>query len=53
MTPLDDEGVRVAALEVDRAGATCGARPCWRPIGKPPPGGKGFGGAGVDPLRRL
>ena len=38
----DDAGARVAELEVDRAGGTCGARPCWKPIGKPPPAGKGF-----------
>ena len=38
----DDRGVRVARLEVDRAGELCGAKPCWKPIGKAPPDGQGF-----------
>ena len=33
---------RVAALPVDRAGEDCGSKPCWKPIGKPPPEGQGF-----------
>jgi hypothetical protein len=28
----DQAGTLVGALRVDRAGATCGSRPCWKPI---------------------
>jgi hypothetical protein len=38
----DGAGERVAALEVARAGEACGAKPCWKPLGKAPPEGKGF-----------
>jgi hypothetical protein len=31
----DGSGERVARLEVDRAGASCGNRACWRPLGEP------------------
>jgi len=40
---LYDEAERLAVgLGVDRAGALCGIKPCWKPIGKPAPDGKGF-----------
>ena len=39
----DDAAAQVAALEVDRAGESCGSPPCWKPLGAPPPGGQGFG----------
>jgi hypothetical protein len=38
----DDLGRRAAALSVDRAGESCGRKPCWKPLGKPSPDGKGF-----------
>ena len=37
-----DDGARAAALEVARAGASCGSKPCWKPLGKPSPDGRGF-----------
>ncbi len=39
----DDAGAQVAALEVDRAGESCGTKPCWKPLGGVPPTGNGFG----------
>ena len=38
----DGNGKRAAALEVRRGGDDCGAKPCWKPIGRPSPDGKGF-----------
>ena len=38
----DDAGTLVASMDVDRAGDTCGTKDCWKPIGSPPPNGKGF-----------
>jgi hypothetical protein len=38
----DDQGRRAAALSVERAGENCGRKPCWKPLGKPSPDGKGF-----------
>jgi hypothetical protein len=37
----DGAGARVAQLVVDRAGESCGAKPCWKSLGTPP-AGKGF-----------
>ncbi len=34
----DDAGALTAALEVDRAGESCGERPCWRSFGGAPTG---------------
>ncbi len=31
-----------ATLLVDRAGQLCGTKDCWKPIGPPPPDGKGY-----------
>ncbi len=39
----DDAGAQVAALEVDRAGESCGTKPCWKPLGAVLPTGSGFG----------
>jgi hypothetical protein len=53
----DFNGKRAGALEVRRAGATCGAKPCWKPLGKPSPDGKGFAykdpAGGADGVRSL
>jgi hypothetical protein len=38
----DEADTLAGALGVDRAGAECGDKPCWKPIGKPAPDGKGF-----------
>lgn len=38
----DDAGTLVEGLALDRAGQSCGGKPCWKPIGKPAPDGKGF-----------
>ena len=38
----DDAGAPVTTLEVDRGGESCGSKPCWKPVGKAPPDGKGF-----------
>ena len=38
----DEADTLAGALGVDRAGELCGTKPCWKPIGKPAPGGKGF-----------
>lgn len=38
----DDQDDLVAQLDVDRAGDSCGTRPCWLPIGGLPPAGKGY-----------
>jgi hypothetical protein len=35
----DDAGARAASLEVDRAGDTCGSKPCWKPLSGAPPAG--------------
>jgi hypothetical protein len=32
----------VGDVEVDRAGDTCGTKPCWKSLGKAPPDGKGY-----------
>lgn len=37
----DDADARVAALAVDRAGESCGTKPCWKALGGVP-GGRGF-----------
>jgi hypothetical protein len=36
------DGTRVAAIPVERAGETCGTKPCWSAIGGEPPGGDGY-----------
>lgn len=38
----DDEGELARELVVDRAGDTCGTKPCWKSLGGAPPTGKGF-----------
>jgi hypothetical protein len=38
----DDAGAPVTRLVVDRGGESCGSKPCWKPVGKAPPEGKGF-----------
>jgi hypothetical protein len=45
----DDGGAPVTTLEVDRGGESCGSKPCWKPVGKAPPDGRGF--AYKDPSR--
>jgi large repetitive protein len=37
-----DTGQRVASLPVQRAGETCGTKPCWKPLGGEPPSGAGW-----------
>jgi hypothetical protein len=38
----DAAGALVGSMEVDRADETCGTKDCWKPIGAPPPDGKGY-----------
>jgi hypothetical protein len=40
----DASGVLAGQWEINRAGATCGNKPCWKVLGKPPgdPGHKGY-----------
>jgi len=38
---FDDDG-QVAALAIDRAGESCGTKPCWKALDGVPPNGKGF-----------
>lgn len=38
----DDAGALVARSEVDRAAATCAGDDCWKPVGAPPPAGRGY-----------
>lgn len=38
----DDEDALVTDIEVDRAGHACGKAPCWRPIGRAAPDGRGY-----------
>jgi hypothetical protein len=37
-----DTGQRVATLPLERAGETCGTKPCWKPLGGAPPKGAGW-----------
>ena len=41
-TPLPGQPNLVAALQVDRSGAPCDPRDCWKATGGDPPTGKGF-----------
>lgn len=48
----DDAGALAGALAVDRAGdTTCRGAPCWRPIGRPMPAGKGYRYVDADATR--
>jgi hypothetical protein len=38
----DDSSQLVGTVHVDRAGDDCGGEPCWKPVGDPPPDGKGY-----------
>lgn len=38
----DDSEKLLVAIDVDRAGATCGSANCWKAIGQAPPAGRGY-----------
>jgi len=38
----DNAGALAGALEIDRAGDTCGSAACWKAIGGDPPNGRGY-----------
>src|SRR5262245_20910422 len=44
-------------MQVDRAAQTCGTKDCWKPIGDPPPNGRGFlykdSGASSDGITKI